>query len=449
MGRLSLSQTLAIWCNGELLGHWRQTHGQQTLIYHPGWVDSPAGRPLSRSLPLGVGTRGELKGEVVANYFDNLLPDSTDIRKRLAARHKAISTKAFDMLLALGRDCVGAVQLLPEGQAPAGFDRIEGVTLDDRAVDALLLRTVSAAGLGASGPDDDDLRISLAGAQEKTALLWHQGRWMRPLGATPTTHILKLPLGLVGNRKINLSSSVDNEWLCLALLRAYGLPAAEADIVNFGGQRVLAVRRFDRALHPSGAWWMRLPQEDFCQTLGLPSFMKYESDGGPGLRALGEVLKLSVQPERDLATLFSSQVLFWMLAAPDGHAKNFSLQLLPQGRYRLTPLYDVMSIWPAEGPGPGQWNWHKTKLAMALLGRSRHKLMKSVLPRHFESTVHQLKWNIDPMALMQHLVERTPDVIAQVSASLPPDFDESVAQTIFGQLIKSAEKLSDGCERLS
>ena len=253
----------------------------------------------------------------------------------------------------------------------------------------------------------------------------------------------------MGKRKARLSSSVDNEWLCLALLRAYGLPAAEADIVTVGGQRVLAVRRFDRALHPSGAWWMRLPQEDFCQTLGLPSFMKYESDGGPGLRALGEVLKLSVQPERDLATLLSSQVLFWMLAAPDGHAKNFSLQLLPQGRYRLTPLHDVMSIWPAEGPGPGQWNWHKTQLAMALLGRSRHKLMKSVLPRHIESTVQQLKWNIDPMALMPHLVERTPDAIAQVSASLPPGFDESVAQTIFGQLIKSAEKLSDGCERLS
>ncbi len=75
--------------------------------------------------------------------------------------------------------------------------------------------------------------------------------------------------------------------------------------------------------------------------------------------------------------------------------------------------------------------------------------MKRVRPRHFESTVHHLKWNIDPMALMQHLLERTPDVIAQVSASLPPDFDESVAQTIFRQLIKSAQKLNDGCERLS
>lgn len=168
-----------------------------------------------------------------------------------------------------------------------------------------------------------------------------------------------------------------------------------------------------------------------------------QSPGEPGLADLGEVLKHSVNAEQDLRSLMTSLILFWMLAAPDGHAKNFSLQLLPAGRYRLAPLYDVMSIWPAEGPGPGQWNWQKAKLAMALLGKNRHYLMKSVMPRHFESTARQLGWPVDAPALMRQLGERTPAVIAQVSAHLPAGFNQQVADAIFTRLAASARKLLD------
>lgn len=171
---------------------------------------------------------------------------------------------------------------------------------------------------------------------------------MRPQGATPTTHILKMPLGLVGNQKVDLSSSVDNEWLCLTLLREFGLPVARCAVLTFGKQRVLAVERFDRQLHSSGQWWMRLPQENFCQALGLSSHLKYEADGGPGVRDIAQVLMHSTQAQTDLRHFMKSPILFWLLAAPDGHAKNFSIHILPQGRFKLAPLYDVMSIWPIE-----------------------------------------------------------------------------------------------------
>jgi serine/threonine-protein kinase HipA len=199
------------------------------------------------------------------------------------------------------------------------------------------------------------LRISLAGAQEKTALLFHEGQWMRPHGSTPTTHILKLPLGRVGHRQADFSTSVENEWLCMNLLSAFGLPVAKTEILQFGSQKVLSVERFDRQLHSSGDWLMRLPQEDFCQVKGLSSHLKYEADGGPGVAELATVLQGSIQAEEDLTSLLTSQMLFLMLAAPDGHAKNFSIRILPQGRYTLTPHYDVMSIWPVEGNGPNQF----------------------------------------------------------------------------------------------
>lgn len=88
---------------------------------------------------------------------------------------------------------------------------------------------------------------------------------MKPHGATPTTHILKLPLGLVGNRRADLTTSVENEWLCMHLLQAYGVPVAETEIKTFGKQRVLNVKRFDRQMHSSGKWILRLPQEDFAR----------------------------------------------------------------------------------------------------------------------------------------------------------------------------------------
>lgn len=120
--------------------------------------------------------------------------------------------------------------------------------------------------LGQPADDEDLFRISLAGAQEKTAFTRYRRRWCRPHGATPTTHIFKLPLGLVGgSRRVDLSDSVENEWLCAQLLRELGLPVANTEMAEFDGQKVLIVERFDRAWMDGKKWIARLPQEDFAR----------------------------------------------------------------------------------------------------------------------------------------------------------------------------------------
>ncbi len=440
MGRQTHSRALSVWANGERVGAWRiPSRGPMEFAYDPAWVASPAGRPLSLSLPFTPSNMTH-RGPRVLNYFDNLLPDSEAIRKRIAQRYQTDTLDAFDLLQAIGRDCVGAVQLLAEDDAPLGVERIEGTPLSDSEIEAMLARTVSNAALGA--PDEsDDFRISLAGAQEKTALLWHDGQWQRPHGATPTTHIFKLPLGLVGNKLADLTTSVENEWLCLQILRAYGLPVANTEIMTFGKQRVLSVERFDRQLHSSGQWLLRLPQEDFCQVHGIPSHRKYESDGGPGLLDLARILQQSVTAREDIETLLASQILFWMLAAPDGHAKNFSIRLLAGGQYRLTPLYDVMSIWPVEGNGPNQWSWFKAKLAMAMWSRSKHDAFRDVQRRHFNTMALKCSYGANAEPLIQRLIEQTPAVIEQVAAELPERFPGKVAERIFKGLRNSAAKL--------
>jgi serine/threonine-protein kinase HipA len=441
MARRSRTQTLALWANGTRVGRWTiMARGDMELQYDRAWCASEVGRPLSLSLPFGLGDE-PLEGPAVTHYFDNLLPDSLAIRKRVAERFRTGSVEAFDLLSAIGRDCVGALQFLPENAEPQGHAPIEAVDVDDAAIERHLLEVVTPGRFGAGRAPDDDFRISLAGAQEKDAFLWWNGRWKKPRGATPTTHIFKLPLGLVGGRQADFSTSVDNEWLCLKLLGAYGLPVPKAEIASFGKQRVLVVERFDRVVSSDGKRLLRLVQEDFCQATGTSPLVKYEAEGGPGLEVLFTLLQQSVEAERDLRTLMASQVLFWMLRAPDGHAKNFSIHLLPGGRYRMTPLYDVMSAYPAMGNGPNQWSPREIRLAMALVGKNRHYEAERIQRRHFNSTARRFGYGETAEPLLEDLIARTPTVIDQVQRELPPGFSEAVADAMLGGLRRAARAL--------
>lgn len=443
MGRRSHSQTLTLWANGELVGRWTLTaRGDMQLQYDASWLASPRGRPISLSLPFNLNNE-PLRGEHVAHYFEGLLPDSDAIRRRVAARFKTGSTEAFDLLAAIGRDCVGALQLLPEGQTPTGIDRVEGVVVDEEDIERHLLEVVTPDRFSSARDPDDDFRISLAGAQEKDAFLWWNGQWMKPRGATPTTHIFKLPLGLVGGRQADFSTSVDNEWLCLRLFQAYGLPTAQARIASFGRQRVLAVERFDRTVSADGSRLLRLMQEDFCQATGTSPLVKYENEGGPGLKTLFSLAQQSQDAERDLRTLMATQILFWMLRAPDGHGKNYSLQLQAgmAGRFRLTPIYDVMSAYPVMGNGPNQWAAQDLKLAMALLGKNRHYQMHNIQRRHFNSAARKVGYAENAEPLLQDLIARTPAVVDRVQAELPPGFSQQVADQVLGGLLSAARAL--------
>src|SRR5262249_53309909 len=109
-GRPKNSRALSVWMNGERVGQWRRTAtGAQEFVYAESWLSSGAGRPLSLSLPM----RTEPLRNGVAEYFENLLPDSRRIRERIQRRFGAVSSGAFDLLREIGRDCVGALQLLP------------------------------------------------------------------------------------------------------------------------------------------------------------------------------------------------------------------------------------------------------------------------------------------------------------------------------------------------
>jgi serine/threonine-protein kinase HipA len=410
----------------------------EEFSYADVWLASEGTRPISLSLPLAPpGTA--YKGSVVTSYFDNLLPDSREIRERIQSRFGTASMRPFDLLAEIGRDCVGAIQLLPEGEQSPDVKRIDGTRLSAPRIERLLTDMRNPA-LGRSG-STEEFRISLAGVQEKFALLRLDGKWMRPLGATPTTHILKLPIG-TATHGIDLSASVENEWLCAEILRAYGVAIASCRMGQFGEQKVLIVKRFDRRSSSDNSWIVRLPQEDLCQATGTPGSKRYESDGGPGIRGIMSVLLGSVQADQDRRDFLRTQILFWMLCAIDGHAKNFSLFLEAGGRYRLTPRYDVISAFPMLGNARGKLPPKKAKMAMAVAATSRHYLWHSIQRRHWVETAKRCGIGGSMPSLIDELIERTPHVIDKVGDRLPPGFPVAVARPIFDGLRSSAATLA-------
>ena len=118
--------------------------------------------------------------------FDNLLPDSEAVRRRMAERVHAGGTDPLQLVAAVGRDCVGALQFLPESEEPGPSGQLDGKVASAGEI-AQMLGNLTAAPLGLG--EDEDFRISIACAQEKTALLFWQSRWHKPLGTTATTHI--------------------------------------------------------------------------------------------------------------------------------------------------------------------------------------------------------------------------------------------------------------------
>lgn len=433
MRRPRKSGALGLWMNGERVGSWLVTAlGEHQLHYDETWLTSPLGRPLSLSMPLRPAS-APYKGELVRNYFENLLPDNDNVRQRLAQRFST-GSEAFHLLAEIGRDCVGALQILPDGESPPATGAIQSEPLSDTQVAEHLAGTLTTR---AFTQDDDSFRISIAGAQEKTALLWHQGNWCRPLGATPTTHIFKLPIGQMPGG-IDLSTSVENEWLCHRLLRAFDIPVAKAEIVQFGEMKALCVERFDRRWLADGRL-LRLPQEDFAQVFGVPPDIKYESQGGPGIRPILDQLNGSSQATIDRRDFFRTQVVFWMLAAIDGHAKNFSIFIEPRGFYRLTPRYDVLSAHPVMGHGAGRLSTHKVKMAMAVDGKNRHYKWDEIRREHFEQAAQACRLP-DAPALIDELVARTPLAIADVADSLPADFPHNLAGAVFDGLMQATQK---------
>lgn len=435
MARADRSPLLRVLMDDRLVGHLTKTpNGTAVFSYDENWVSRPSAEPVSTTLPV---REEPYDGAAVLAVFDNLLPDSVSQRSTIAGVVGADGDDAYGLLTAIGNDCAGALQFIADGDARDGTQAnggIAGEELDEDGVEALL-KSLPQAPLGLAA--NDGFRIALAGAQKKTALLFHEGRWVKPHGRTPTTHILKTQIGKLPTGT-DLSNSVENEFYCLKLAKAFGFPVAEVDMHTFGQTQALIVERFDRRIGEDGRI-VRVPQEDMCQALSVHPTIKYERQGGPGVAQILEVLKGSETALDDQETVLKAQLFFWLTGATDGHAKNFSIFLGPGGTFRLAPLYDILTVEPSIANGSAEGL--RPRLAMSV-GMDRTHRIEDIGAEHFIETAEAAGL---PQGLGRRVLEEVSETaeaaMAEVEDALPAGFSDQIHETVKAVVRQRRDKL--------
>jgi serine/threonine-protein kinase HipA len=434
MGRRPAYAPLRVYLNNRRVGTLsREASGAISFTYHEDWLGWEHALPVSLSLPL---RETAYRGEPVAAVFENLLPDSDKLRRLVAEKVGARGIDAYSLLARIGHDCVGALQFITgDDAAPDSTSTLEGEPVDAAAIEKIL-NGLSQAPLGLSS--DDAFRISVAGAQEKTALLYHEGGWIKPHGTTPTTHILKTQIGQLPGG-IDLSDSVENEYYCLKLTEAFGLPVNAATIETFGDTKALVIERFDRRWTKDGRL-LRLPQEDCCQALSVPPTLKYQNEGGPGMVDVLDLLKGSDTPMEDQEAFLKAQLIFWLIGATDGHAKNFSVFLSPGGSYRMTPLYDILTAQLALNAR--QIERKLMKMAMSV-GNNRHYRFDQIHGRHFVQTAMRSGMSKRRgLGLVEEVARKAPDALDAAAENLPEDFPSELHEAIRAVVLERVRGLN-------
>ena len=145
MPRRTSHDRLRVFLNSRLVGLLRrETSGAISFQYDRSWLEWDTALPASLSLPL---REQAYLGAPVLAVFENLLPDNDTLRRQIAARAHAEGTDAYSLLRAIGHDCVGALQFLPEDSEPTPAGVIDAVPVSDREI-AAILHNLATAPLG-------------------------------------------------------------------------------------------------------------------------------------------------------------------------------------------------------------------------------------------------------------------------------------------------------------
>jgi serine/threonine-protein kinase HipA len=392
----------------------QDAQGRISFQYSPDWLLQKRPVPLSLSMPV-LPTR--YTHPKVENWLWGLLPDNEETLRRWAQQFQVSPRNVFSLLAHLGADVAGAIQIVrPEQEAgvlAAGKVKwLDDVELDQRLV---ALRADAAQARSA----DDPGRFSLAGVQAKTALLFKNNRWGVPGGSTPTNRIIKLA-------NMAYDGLIENEHFCLRLASALGLDAATTEVMHRAGVTAIVVERYDRVVQ--GRQMVRLHQEDMCQAMGIHPSSRYQSDGGPGVLEVFEVLRASSDLRYDREAFLRAQIFNFLVGGTDAHAKNFSVLLGEHHGVRLAPLYDIASMLPYESD-------KKLRLAMKI-GRSYE--FSNTLPRHWHELGRRLRDVPSPVNILEEYAQRLPDMAAVVARQCRAD---GLRHSILGRLVDAIGKM--------
>lgn len=359
---------LAVRHAGEIVGRLQARERELAFTYDVAWLGRPHAFPLSPRLPPRADPH---VGEEVLFFFANLLPEGP-VLDTLCRLQRLPRGNVYRLLEAFGRECAGAFELVPETDEPPRDPAYEPYPPDQLTADLQRLRD-NIPLLQSHG----ELRLSLAGAQNKIPLRYADGQFSLPAGGAASTHILKPAL----QPEKLYPDAVLNEALCMRLAQAVGLPSAPVQLVA-QPEPVLLVERYDRVI--DGDRVHRLHQLDFCQLAGVLPDQKYEIEGGPGVGDLFALIdRHSALPARDRLQLVDWLLFNVLIGNADAHAKNIAMLYDRKGKLRLAPAYDLLST--------AYWPELDDKLAMAIGGERRPRW---VMRRHWQQLCDEARLNL-------------------------------------------------------
>lgn len=291
--------------------------------------------PLSLSLPL---QQKEFSQKECLPYFSGLLPEGT-VKSRISQYLQISESSTMKFLQFLGGECSGTVSFIDSNESE--FRPKNTFQLSDEnyipLTDEGLLKIVKESKNKPMLLGSKDLRLSLAGAQEKISLAYYDESWHIPKNGAPSTHILK------PTREGELNSIAYNEFFCMNLADLMGLPVPKTSILDLCESQIFVCERYDRKFDAENKIILRIHQEDFCQALGIMNDIKYQADGGPSYKNCLDLITNKFSDKIVHINIFLKAILFnYLIGNCDSHGKNFSL-LFDGSKIVLSPFYDLLS----------------------------------------------------------------------------------------------------------
>lgn len=323
---------LKVFFGKEFAGVLASTADQGVVFsYDDSYRTNKSNSALSISMPL---SKKEYSQKECLPFFSGLLPEG-DVKRRVSDFLHVSESSTLKLLQELGGECAGMISILPENkncsvQKSYAFNNENYELLDDETLYGFIKNINVRPLLKAK----KELRLSLAGAQEKLPLVYFDKKYYLPKSDAPSTHIVK-PSG-----DGELSTLSINEFVCMKLAQSCGLNVPNVELKTINNTTFLLEERYDRIVNKKSI--KRLHQEDFCQALGIMSDRKYQNDNGPDITKIYSLIqKECTIPLLDTKEFLKYVIFNFIIGNCDAHGKNYSL-LYENGTSKLSPIYDAI-----------------------------------------------------------------------------------------------------------
>ena len=366
--------------------------------------------PISLSLPL---EKKVYENKECRGFFNGLLPEGENVRVAIGKKYGINPKNDFSILKAVGYDCAGALAFFENEQKDLReYHEIQGKILSDDELEKYILELPQKPlALGS------DMRLSLAGARDKTAVIIIDGKIALPKKDVPTTHILKPAIA-------NFKETIENEYICLKSAEKLGIKVPKVQIGQVNSTKYFLIERYDRKIENGKL--KRIHQEDFCQAYNIPSAYKYQAEGGVNFKQCFELLKKTSRPAVSIKQFIDLIIFNFLVGNNDAHGKNFSILHHDNGLMEFAPAYDILSS--------GVYPELSKKMAMKIGG---YYEPNKILPRHFERFADDC--GISYTQLKKIIINQCnilPDIVKEVIT----EFDNTIGEDILQLVIKNCTR---------